>query len=144
MPSQAKLYTQQCEQTARRNGKAALRICDDQVRESLEGVQLKVQRECGTDVTMFSPRAGSMAHHVCDAQRSRVWSEICNELVHRRCKLYPRNFLRVCQLPQSPTVAPQTCIAELERCVKEFGFVGCDLNPDPSGGYWKEPPLTEQ
>ncbi len=27
-------------------------------------------------------------------------------------------------------------IGELERCVNELGFVGCNLNPDPSGGHW--------
>src|SRR5262249_26626753 len=36
------------------------------------------------------------------------------------------------------------CIPELERCVKEYGFIGCNLNPDPSGGYWKDPPLTDK
>ena len=50
----------------------------------------------------------------------------------------------MCQLPQSPGVPPANCIAELERCVKEFGFVGCNLNPDPSGGYWTDPPLTDK
>ena len=34
-------------------------------------------------------------------------------------------------------------IAELERCVNELGFVGCNLNPDPSGGHWTSPPLTD-
>ncbi len=124
--------------------KAVLRVSDDQLRESLEGAQLKQQRERGTDLTIFSPRAASMAHHIGDAQVSRVWSEICNDLVHRCCTLYPDNFVGVCQLPQSPGVPPATCIAELERCVKELGFVGCNLNPDPSGGYWKEPPLTDR
>jgi 4-oxalmesaconate hydratase len=85
-----------------------------------------------------------MAHHIGDAQTSRVWSEICNELVHRCCTLYPTNFVGVCQLPQSPGVPPARCIPELERCVKELGFVGCNLNPDPSGGHWKEPPLTDE
>jgi 4-oxalmesaconate hydratase len=66
------------------------------------------------------------------------------QLVHRVCGLYPDNFVGVCQLPQSTGVRPETCIPELERCVKEFGFVGCNLNPDPSGGHWKEPPLTDQ
>jgi 4-oxalmesaconate hydratase len=47
-------------------------------------------------------------------------------------------------LPQSPGVPPANSIAELERCVNELGFVGCNLNPDPSGGYWKEPPLTDR
>ena len=39
-------------------------ISDDQIRESLEGAQLKLQRERGTDLTIFSPRASAMAHHV--------------------------------------------------------------------------------
>jgi 4-oxalmesaconate hydratase len=47
-------------------------------------------------------------------------------------------------LPQVPSVEPKNCIDELERCVKELGFVGCNLNPDPSGGHWKEPPLTDR
>ncbi len=50
----------------------------------------------------------------------------------------------MCQLPQTPGVPPTNCIAELERCVKEFGFIGCNLNPDPSGGYWTDPPLTDK
>ena len=39
---------------------------------------------------------------------------------------------------------PANCIAELRRCVAELGFVGCNLNPDPSGGYWTDPPLTDR
>ena len=35
-------------------------------------------------------------------------------------------------------------LAELERCVKELGFIGCNLNPDPSGGHWTAPPLTDK
>jgi 4-oxalmesaconate hydratase len=47
-------------------------------------------------------------------------------------------------LPQSPGVDPKTCIPEIERCVKEFGMVGINLNPDPSGGHWNSPPLTDR
>jgi 4-oxalmesaconate hydratase len=122
----------------------ALKISDQEIRDSLEGAQLKIQRERGTDVTFFSPRAGSMEHHVGDAAVSAAWSRECNDLIHRVCSLYPANFVPVCQLPQSPGVAPANCIAELERCVKQLGFVGCNLNPDPSGGWWKEPPLTDK
>jgi 4-oxalmesaconate hydratase len=32
---------------------------------------------------------------------------------------------------------------ELERCVLELGFVACNLNPDPSDGYWTVPPITD-
>jgi len=41
-------------------------------------------------------------------------------------------------------VRPDNCIPELERCVEEYGFIGCNLNPDPSGGYWTDPPLTDK
>ena len=122
----------------------APKISDDQIRESLEGAQLKSQRERGTDITLFSPIAGQMGHHIGNAATSENWSRICNELIYRVCTLYPHNFIGVCQLPQSPGVSPANCVSELERCVKEYGFVGCNLNPDPSGGYWKDPPLTDK
>src|SRR6185437_7636366 len=123
---------------------AAPSISDDEIRESLENAQLKMQRERGTDLTIFSPRASGMAHHVGTAETSRVWTRVCNDLIHRVCTLYPDNFVGVCQLPQAPGVPPANCIPELERCVGELGFVGCNLNPDPSGGRWTDPPLTDR
>jgi len=124
--------------------KGKLNISDDQIRESLENAQLKFQRERGTDLTIFSPRASAMAHHIGDATTSLHWSQHCNDLIHRACSLYPSNFVGVCQLPQSPGVPPANSIEELERCVKELGFIGCNLNPDPSGGHWTAPPLTDR
>lgn len=121
-----------------------LKISDDQLRQSVEGAQLKLQRERGTSATIFSPRASGMSHHIGDAAVSAAWSRVSNDLIWRLTKLYPKNFIGVCQLPQSPGVEPKTCIAELTRCVEELGFVGCNLNPDPSGGYWKDPPLTDR
>ena len=124
--------------------KGTVKITDDQIRESLEGAQLKFQRERGSDVTIFSPRASAMAHHIGNETTSRHWTEHCNDLIHRVCSLYPDNFVAVCQLPQSPGVPPANSIAELERCVNELGFIGCNLNPDPSGGNWTAPPLTDK
>jgi len=124
--------------------KGTLTISDDEIRESLEGAQLKFQRERGTDVTIFSPRASAMGHHIGDATTSLHWTQHCNDLIHRVCSLYPKNFVGVCQLPQTQGVSPTNCIEELERCVNEFGFIGCNLNPDPSGGNWTAPPLTDK
>ncbi len=31
----------------------------------------------------------------------------------------------------------------LRRRLEELGFVGVNLNPDPSGGFWTSPPLTD-
>ncbi len=129
---------------SRPSSKGTLRVSDDEIRESLERAQLKLQRERGTDVTIFSPRASAMAHHIGDATTSLHWTEHCNDLIKRVCSLYPQNFVGVCQLPQTPSHPLANCTAELERAVNELGFVGCNLNPDPSGGYWGAPPLTDR
>jgi 4-oxalmesaconate hydratase len=122
---------------------SAARISDDQIRESIEQNQLKLQKERGADMTLFSPRASAMAHHQGDGQVSQAWSRACNDLIKRVVDLYPENFAGACQLPQSPGVPIAESIGELERCINELGFVGCNLNPDPSGGHWTSPPLTD-
>ena len=119
-------------------------ISDDEIRESVEKNQLRLLRERGADLTIFSPRASAMAHHIGDSETSQTWSRACNDLIKRVVDLYPGNFIGVCQLPQSPGVPITESIAELERCVSELGFVGCNLNPDPSGGHWTSPPLTDR
>ncbi len=129
---------------ARRRALTMAPVSDDEIRASIEGAQLKFQRERGTDATIFSPRASAMAHHIGDAATSLAWARVCNDLVHRVCTLFPENFVGVCQLPQTPGVPPTNCIDELRRCVEELGFIGCNLNPDPSGGWWKDPPLSDR
>lgn len=124
--------------------KGTIDISDDEIRASLEGAQLRLQRERGTDVTIFSPRASWMGHHLGNEHTSRFWTEHCNELVRRVCDLYPTNFAPVCQLPQSPGVSIDSSVRELERCVNEMGFIGCNLNPDPSGGNWDGPTLGDR
>ncbi len=119
-------------------------ISDDEIRATIEENQLKLQRERGADVTLFSPRASAMAHHQGDERVSQEWTRISNDLIKRVVDLYPQNFVGVCQLPQSPGVPIANSVAELERCVRELGFVGCNLNPDPSGGHWTAPPLTDK
>ena len=120
------------------------RIGDDEIRETIETHQLKLQRQRGADITIFSPRASAMAHHVGDESVSQSWTRACNDLIKRVTDLYPENFVGVCQLPQSPGVPIANSIAELDRCVTEHGFIGCNLNPDPSGGHWTAPPLTDR
>ena len=121
-----------------------LNITDDEIRESIEGNQLKLLKARGADLTIFSPRASAMAHHVGTEAISQAWTRVCNDTIKRVIDLYPENFIGVCQLPQSPGVSIANSIAELERCVTELGFVGCNLNPDPSGGHWTSPPLTDK
>lgn len=125
-------------------GPADLRIGDDEIRESIETNQLALMDARGIDVTVFSPRASFMAHHIGDFTTSARWAAICNELIHRVTQLYPDRFAPAAMLPQSPGVDPATCIPELTRCVEEYGAVAVNLNPDPSGGHWTAPPLTDR
>jgi len=118
-------------------------ISDDQIRDSIETNQLRLQRQRGADLTIFSPRASAMAHHLGDTTTSQEWSRRCNDLIARVVGLYPENFIGVCQLPQSPGISVSDSINELVRSIDELGFVGCNLNPDPSGGHWTEKPLTD-
>jgi 4-oxalmesaconate hydratase len=39
---------------------------------------------------------------------------------------------------------PKKLIPELTRCVEEMGFIGCNLNPDTSGGNWQDAPLSDK
>ncbi len=122
---------------------ASLKISDEEIRETIETNQLAKMRERGIDLQVFSPRASFMAHHIGDFQVSSTWAAICNELIYRIQGLFPE-FIGCAMLPQSPGVDPATCIPELERCMNDYGFVAINLNPDPSGGHWTSPPLTDR
>ena len=130
--------------TALRPRAADLRIGDDELRETIESNQLRQMRSRGSDLTVFSPRASFMAHHIGDFEVSSAWAALCNELCHRVSQLFPDHFVPAAMLPQSPGVAPETCIPELVRCVEQYGCVAINLNPDPSGGHWTSPPLTDR
>jgi 4-oxalmesaconate hydratase len=122
----------------------AAAISDDEIRETIEKNQLRLQKERGSDLTLFSPRASAMGHHIGNEAVSLAWTRANNDLIRRVVELYSENFVGVCQLPQSPGVPIANSVAELERCVRELQFVGCNLNPDPSGGHWTSPPLTDR
>jgi 4-oxalmesaconate hydratase len=119
-------------------------VSDDEIRTSLEDAQLRLQRERGTDLAIFSPMAAGMMHHEGNEETAQAWARVCNDLIHRVCRLYPDNFVGVCQLPQGPGRSPASALDELRRCITELGFVGCLVNPDPSGGFWTDPPLSDR
>ncbi|MCS5702471.1 MAG: amidohydrolase, partial [Acidobacteria bacterium] len=122
---------------------APANISDDEIRDSVEQNQLKLLKERGADLTIFSPRASAMAHHIGDPDTAMDWARANNDLIKRVVELYPMNFVGGAQLPQLAGGSLDGPIEELERAVNELGFVGCNLTPDPSGGHWTSPPLTD-
>ena len=71
-----------------------LGISDEVLRASVEP-QIKLQKHRGSDLTIFSPRAAGMAHHVGTEPISRQWTTVSNDLIHRLCTLLPDNFVGV-------------------------------------------------
>lgn len=119
------------------------RISDEQIRESIESNQLRVLRERGGDLMLFSPKASGMEHHVVDPEVAVSWARACNDNIARVVDLFPDSFVGVCQLPQTPAGDLGGAVAELRRAVEELGFVGCNVNPDPSG-TWAGRPMTDE
>mgnify|MGYP000353771674 FL=1 len=119
-------------------------VSDDEIRDSIINNQLRLQQERGTDLTIFSPRASWMGHHIGNEYTSQYWTEHQNDLIRRVCDLFPENFAPVAQLPQSPGVDPAKSVAEIVRTVGQMGFIGINLNPDPSGGHWQDASLADR
>lgn len=117
-------------------------VSDDELRASVEPNQLRILRERGGDVMLFSPKASGMQHHIPDAALAAAWARASNDLIHRVCELYPEHFAPVAQLPQTPAGNLACVIAEVRRTVTELGFVAVNVNPDPSG-TWAGKPVTD-
>lgn len=132
------------EQHGRHLSPDGLEIPDEDLSRALSEGQLALQAQHGIDLALLSPIAGKMAHHYGDQEISTTWSRLANDTVHRAVQLFPQSFVGVAQLPQSPGSPVDACVEELRRCVEELGFVGCNLNPDPSDGSWAAPPITDR
>jgi OH-DDVA meta-cleavage compound hydrolase len=121
------------------HGRGEIKISDDEMiaflNEPTFGTgksHFGLLKEVGTDVQLLSPRPFQMMHAEKPPKVSQWFIEECNNMVAQQCRLFPDVFKGICGLPQTPGVSPKNCVAELERCVKGFGFVGCLINPDPS------------
>ena len=119
-------------------------ISDDEIRQTIEDNQLRLIKERGADFTIFSPRASAMAPHIGDQAVASEWAYHCNNLIYRVTQLFPDTFIGGCMLPQSPKSDLSESVKELTRCVEELDFVVCNLNPDPGGGRFEHPPLTDE
>lgn len=131
--------------TGRALDEAPPEVTDEEIRKGIEPNQLRKMIDRGVDLTIFSPRALGMDHHTCDEASNVAWARYSNDLVHRVCQMYPQRFVGACQLPQAPGVRPGARVfEELERCIEGYGFIAANLNPDPTGGRWSDPPLWDR
>jgi OH-DDVA meta-cleavage compound hydrolase len=101
---------------------------------------LEQLKEVGTDLQLISPRPYQQMHSEKPDRIVRWWIEENNTVIARQCKAHPDVFRGVCGLPQYAGMGVSHAVEELERCVRELGFVGCLLNPDPMEGEGPTPP----
>ena len=90
---------------------AGAHVSDDEIREGVGNGQLRLQKERGGDLTLFSPIAGLMSHHLGNERTSLEWAEVSNDLVRRVCDIY-RGQLRA----GVPAAAVAAGAAEELRC----------------------------
>jgi predicted TIM-barrel fold metal-dependent hydrolase len=96
---------------------------------------LGMMDERNIDVQFISPRPVAMMHWEQPLIQAH-WCRTTNDVIHQTVEMNPDRFRGVAQLPQvGVDFASDTsdCVPEFERAVKELGFVGATLNPDPGG-----------
>jgi 4-oxalmesaconate hydratase len=112
---------------------------DDLVHKATESLITIMDRN-GTDLQFISPRPYMMAHSISPARVGYEWCRSVNNVIHRQVSMFPDRLRGVAGLPQYRDLSPANCVEELDRCVKELGFVGCLINPDPTEGDGTPPP----
>lgn len=113
------------------NSPQKFELADEQLARAQER-HLQVMNERNIDLQLLGPRPIAMWHWMRPFLQE-LWCRVTNDVIARICKLHPDRFVGMAQLPQNSTLDTRNCIPELVRCVKELGFVGAYLNPDPAG-----------
>jgi predicted TIM-barrel fold metal-dependent hydrolase len=128
------------------HGKGGPRFTDEQIEAALNAKSvfgdshLEQLKTHGTDVQLLSPRPFQLMHSERPAKIVQWFHEMCHEVIAHQVRLHPGLFRGVAGLPQVAGLPVEIVLPELERCVKELGFVGCLLNPDPYENSGTEPP----
>jgi len=115
------------------------KLTDEAVRAAGQTI-IDIMDKVGTDIQFLSPRPYMQMHSVKPAKVTALWTQHMNDLIYRTVQMFPKRFRAVAGLPQYRDSSPVNCLAELEFRVKEQGFIGCLLNPDPTEGDGTPPP----
>jgi OH-DDVA meta-cleavage compound hydrolase len=94
----------------------------------------------GHDMHLISPRPYQAMSSERPVKIVQWFTEETNELIYRHTQLFPDRFVGIAGLPQVAGENLDLSIKELERCVKQLGFRGCLINPDPYENSGTEPP----
>jgi predicted TIM-barrel fold metal-dependent hydrolase len=108
-----------------------LQITDERLEEAQER-HLNFLDERNVEVQLIGPRPFATflwaRPHI-----QQAWARATNDTIARVVQMHPDRYVGMAHLPQNAELDTGNCVPELERCVKELGFVGAYVDPDPSG-----------
>ena len=126
------------------HGRGALSISDERI-EQFAKQNIDTMDSVGTDMQFLSPRPFQLMHSEKPTKIVDYWCEANNDVIAKQVKNHPDRFAGVCGLPQhADEKDTKHVVAELERCVRDLGFIGCMINPDPGEGEGYTPALDDE
>ncbi|WP_346893255.1 amidohydrolase family protein [uncultured Roseibium sp.] len=133
------------------HGRGKVGATDDDIQAAFDRVEMAPMGHlacldtAGVDMQVLSPRPYQMMHSEKPAKLVHWYIEEVNDLIARQCAMYPDRFVPMAGLPQTAGDPIENALPELERCVKEKGFRGCLVNPDPfENSGEKAPPMGDR
>jgi predicted TIM-barrel fold metal-dependent hydrolase len=124
------------------HGTPAPKISDEELGIAAAG-NVQIMDSVGTDMQLISPRPFQQGHSVRPASVVDAWLRENNDLIARTVDMYPERFAGICGLPFVAELGVSHVLPELERAVGELGFVGAQVNPDPTEGTGSCPALGD-
>lgn len=99
----------------------------------------------GIDLQLISPRPFQTMHSEKPGYLVDWYIYEVNNIIANSVRLFPKRFFGIGGLPQQGGEPVNVVFKEMERCVKELGFKGFLLNPDPyENDGQKAPPMGDR
>lgn len=126
------------------HGKGAFNVSDERI-EQFAKQNVDIMDKFGTDMQFLSPRPFQLMHSEKPESIVHWFAEVNNDVIAKQVAAHPDRFQGVAGLPQVDGAKDSShVVPELERSVKELGFVGCLINPDPGEGTTYTPPMDDE
>ena len=119
------------------HGRGKARYSEEQLRAAWHRVEMaptghmEHMQNCGIDVQLISPRPFQTMHSEKPGYLVEWYIHEVNRIIHDSAKLFPDRIIGVGGLPQQAGEPIEVVFEEMEHCVKEYGFKGFLMNPDP-------------
>ena len=127
------------------HGSSPLKFKDEFVREHSETKKnLRIMDSVGTDMQFLSPRPFQLMHAEKPWRIVEAWAVANHDYIAQQVTAFPVRFRGVCGLPQAAGEPVTIALPELDRCVKQLGFVGTLIDTDPGEGDNTTPTLENE